>query len=158
MKLFPRRHIVIQKAKDSLRKGLSKRKVIYSISVGLTGGLFPVIGTTTVLCLGLTFLFRANHALVQLVNWLIYPLQLLFMLPFMKLGSEVFGGPEFHLTLNQVREAFESGFFRGLEVIGIVHLYGIAAWLVLMIPLFLLSILLLNLFYEQVKRVIVNLR
>ena len=150
--------ILAGRAKESIQKGLTKKKLVISITLGLIGGIFPVLGTTTVLCIGLTFLFRANHAIVQLVNWLVYPLQILFLVPFLKYGSDILGSSEFNLTINQILDDFKAGFLQGLETIGMAHVYGVIAWLIVSIPLGFILILLLNVFYDGVKRLIVNLK
>ena len=155
---FPKLRVLAGRARESIHKGLTKKKVVVSITVGIIGGIFPVLGTTTVLCIGLTFLFRANHAIVQLVNWLVYPLQILFLIPFLKFGSDILGGEEFNLTINQITEAFQSGFFKGLEIIGMAHVYGVIAWLAISIPLGLILILILNVFYDGAKKLIINLK
>jgi uncharacterized protein (DUF2062 family) len=157
-RLFPKLKVLAGRAKDSIQKGLTKKKLVISITLGLLGGIFPVLGTTTVLCIGLALIFRGNHAIVQLVNWLVYPLQILFLIPFLKFGSDIFGGPEFNLSINQVISAFQTGFFKGLEMIGMAHFYGVIAWLIVSIPIGLILLLLLNLFYDGVKRLIVNLK
>ena len=157
MIIFPQRKEIIEKAKRTLSKGLDKKKVVYSIAIGLSGGIFPVLGTTTVLCIGLTFLFRANHAIVQLINWAVYPLQIIFYIPLIKLGTVIFSGPDFELSFLQVKEAFQSGFFNGIEIIGMAHLYGILAWIIVSIPLAIISYFLLSVFYDNVRKIIMNL-
>ncbi len=155
---FPKFHSLVSKAKESLQRGLGKQKLASGIAIGLVGGIFPVLGTTTVLCLALTFLFRTNHAIVQLVNWLVYPLQIIFYIPLIKLGTGIFSGPDFELNISQIKEAFQSGFFDGLGIIGTAHLYGILAWAVVGIPLALILVLLINVFYEQVRKVVLQMR
>ena len=73
-----------------LRRGASPRRLAWSIALGLLVGINPVLGSTTVLCLGLAVLLRLNVAVSQLVNHLIYPFQLLLLLPFLQLGSDLF--------------------------------------------------------------------
>ena len=73
-----------------LRRGASPRRLAWSIALGLLVGINPVLGSTTVLCLGLAMALRLNVAVSQLVNHLIYPFQLLLLLPFLQLGSDLF--------------------------------------------------------------------
>lgn len=73
-----------------LRRGASPRRLAWSISLGLMVGINPVLGSTTILCLGLAMLLRLNLAVSQLVNHLIYPVQLLLLVPFLQLGSDLF--------------------------------------------------------------------
>jgi uncharacterized protein (DUF2062 family) len=73
-----------------LRMGTSPQKLAWSIAVGLLIGINPVLGTTTVLCLAVAFVLRLNVAASQLGNHIVYPLQLLLIVPFIRAGSRVF--------------------------------------------------------------------
>ncbi len=157
-KYFPKFKILVSSAKESLRRGLGRQQLAKAIAIGIVGGVFPVLGTTTVLCIGLTFLFKTNHAIVQLVNWLVYPLQIIFYIPLIKLGNEIFSGPDFELSFIQIKEAFQSGFFDGLGIIGVAHVYGILTWILVSLPIGITTALVINLFYEKVSRVIANLK
>src|ERR1035437_7658931 len=43
-----------------LRMGATPRRLAWSIAAGLLIGINPVVGTTTVLCLAVAFVFRLN--------------------------------------------------------------------------------------------------
>jgi uncharacterized protein (DUF2062 family) len=73
-----------------LRMGASPQKLAWSIAVGLLIGINPILGSTTVLCLAAAFLLRLNVAASQLANHLAYPLELLLLIPFIRLGDVVF--------------------------------------------------------------------
>ena len=73
-----------------LRMGASPEKLAWSIAVGLLIGVNPVLGSTTILCLAIAFVFRLNIAASQLGNHIVYPLELLLVIPMMRLGSLVF--------------------------------------------------------------------
>lgn len=73
-----------------LRRGASPKRLAWSVSVGLLIGINPVLGTTTVLCFAVAMLLRLNIAASQLANHVVYPLQLLLVVPFLQLGSYVF--------------------------------------------------------------------
>jgi uncharacterized protein (DUF2062 family) len=73
-----------------LRMGASPEKLAWSIAVGLLIGINPMLGTTTVLCLAVAFAFRLNVAASQLANHLMYPFEILLLIPFIHLGSRVF--------------------------------------------------------------------
>ncbi len=62
-----------------------------SIVVGASVGVFPLIGTTMTICGILGTLFRLNPVTIQLANYLVYPLQILLIFPFLKTGSKVAG-------------------------------------------------------------------
>ena len=74
-----------------LRMGATPRTLAWSIAVGLLIGINPVIGTTTVFCLAVTFAFRLNVVATQIANHAMFPLELALVIPFIRLGSKVFG-------------------------------------------------------------------
>ncbi|MEO6912130.1 MAG: DUF2062 domain-containing protein [Edaphobacter sp.] len=73
-----------------LRMGASPRKLAWSIAVGLLIGINPVLGSTTVVCLAAAFVLRLNVAASQLANHAVYPFELLFLIPFIRLGDLIF--------------------------------------------------------------------
>ena len=70
--------------------GASPERLAWSIAVGLLIGINPLLGSTTILCLAVALLFRLNVAASQLGNHIVYPLQLLFFLPFLHMGTRIF--------------------------------------------------------------------
>jgi uncharacterized protein (DUF2062 family) len=71
--------------------GATPQKLAWSIAVGLLIGINPILGSTTVICLAFAFLLRLNVAASQLANHLVYPLELILVVPFIHLASRVFG-------------------------------------------------------------------
>ncbi len=65
-------------------------KTALSLTVGFSLGIFPVPGTVTLLCILISFLFRLNLALLQGMNWLLTPLQVVLLYPFLKTGRLLF--------------------------------------------------------------------
>jgi uncharacterized protein (DUF2062 family) len=73
-----------------LRMGASPQKLAWSIAVGLLIGINPILGSTTIFCLAAAFLLRLNVAASQLANHLVYPLELLLVIPFIHVGTILF--------------------------------------------------------------------
>jgi uncharacterized protein (DUF2062 family) len=73
-----------------LRLGATPEKLAWSIAAGLLIGVNPILGSTTILCLAVAFIFRLNVAASQIGNHIVYPLELLLVIPLMRLGSFVF--------------------------------------------------------------------
>jgi hypothetical protein len=67
--------------------GLSPVQLATTLSFGITLGIFPFIGLTSILCFAFAFIFRLNVVVIQLVNWLVAPLQLILLVPFYQLGN-----------------------------------------------------------------------
>jgi uncharacterized protein (DUF2062 family) len=70
--------------------GASPRRLAWSIALGLVVGINPLLGSTTLLCLGLAVLFRLNLAASQLANHLMYPVEILLIVPFLSAGAWAF--------------------------------------------------------------------
>jgi len=70
--------------------GTTPHTLAWSIAAGLLIGINPVIGSTTILCLAVTFSFRLNVVASQIANHAMFPLELLLVVPFIRLGSRVF--------------------------------------------------------------------
>jgi uncharacterized protein (DUF2062 family) len=88
-----------------LRMGASPQKLAWSIAAGLLIGINPIIGSTTVLCLVLALIFRLNVAASQLGNHIVYPLELILVIPFIHVGSRIFHTAPMSLSANELLRA-----------------------------------------------------
>ena len=73
-----------------LRMGATPRRLAWSIAIGLLIGLNPMLGTTTLFCLAVSFPFRLNIVAAQIANHAMFPLEVALVIPFIRLGSRVF--------------------------------------------------------------------
>ena len=85
-----------EKIKEFLKlvnSGMSSPKsMALSLTLGISLALFPVIGMTFLLGLMVAVVFRLNHLVVQTLNLLLAPVQLLLIYPFIKAGNLIFAG------------------------------------------------------------------
>jgi uncharacterized protein (DUF2062 family) len=102
-------------------------------ALGMILGLFPVVGTTTILCLIVSIVFKRNMIVIQLGNYLVYPLQLILFVPMIKFGSYIFKGP----PMASMQIGTSQNFFVFREI-WINCLYGIVLWFIVSIPTYLL--------------------
>lgn len=82
--------------------GASPRKLAWSIAVGLLIGINPLLGTTTVFCLAAAFILRLNLVASQLANHVVYPLELLFVIPFIHVASKLFNLEPIPFSANEL--------------------------------------------------------
>src|SRR5262249_32812333 len=87
---------------DLLKQGITPEKLALTVARGVTIGAFPVLGSTTILCGIASWALKLNIPAMQLVNYLVYPLQLALLIPFLRIGSSLFGSGELNLTLPEV--------------------------------------------------------
>jgi hypothetical protein len=88
-----------------LRMGASPRKLAWSIAAGLLIGISPILGVTTILSLAAAFLFRLNVAASQIGNHVVYPLELILVIPFIRAASRVFHTAPMPLSANDLLHA-----------------------------------------------------
>ena len=77
----------IEVIRSMLKEGMSTKKITLCITLGITLGIFPVVGMTTVLCTLAALVFRLNLPAIQVVNYMMYPVQLALLVPFYGAGS-----------------------------------------------------------------------
>ena len=92
---------------DLLRQGITPEKIALSLAIGICLGVFPVLGSTTALCALAAIVFRLNLPAIQLVNYLVYPLQLALIIPFIRFGEVLFGAPHVSLSLTIIFESIK---------------------------------------------------
>lgn len=117
--------------REQLRQGLSPPAAALALSLGLWLGLLPVPGATTLACVAVALALRLNQVLMQAVNYLAYPLQLLLLLPFYAAGSRLFGGPGLSLSLGQLLDRAHQAPWPLLKDLWQVALHGVAVWALL---------------------------
>lgn len=114
-----------------LKTGLTPHKASLAIAFGICIGIIPLLGVTSLLCMLTAFLFRLNMAVIQGINYFVYPLQLFLFIPFLKAGDWILGQNEFQYSLNQITTMFSQNTIHALSVFLSFNLQGLVLWLVL---------------------------
>ena len=73
-----------------LRVGASPQRLAWSLAVGAVIGINPIVGSTTLVCLAIAFVFRLNLIASQISNHLCFPLQLALVLAYLRGGQILF--------------------------------------------------------------------
>jgi uncharacterized protein (DUF2062 family) len=121
-----------QKAAAWLLQGLSPRRLALTLALGFAIGCIPVLGIPTLVCAALALALRLNLPAIQAANYAVMPLQLLLIVPFVRLGGWLVatgptqairaGGPLHLSPWNLI--------FR----MGVLGSQALLAWLVIAIP------------------------
>jgi uncharacterized protein (DUF2062 family) len=112
-----------------LTQGITPEKIALSLAFGIMLGIFPVVGTTTLLCLVAALLFRLNVPAVQLVNFLVYPLWVALLIPFIRLGERMFGAPPLAMTGTQILALAHADLLHSVRILWLTAVRAAAAWL-----------------------------
>lgn len=119
---------MIQRLRALLAGGVTPEKLALSIAIGLTVGVFPVLGSTTLLCTAAAVALKLNLPAIQLVNWVAYPLQLVLLIPFLRIGEAVYRAPRLPLTSTQIVDLVRAGAWTATKLLWRSSLYAITAW------------------------------
>ena len=133
-----------------IQKGASVSSLSWALALGVVLGLFPIPGTTTLLCLLVALIGGYNVGVMQLVNYLIYPLQLILILPLMALGSSILGLEMNLFSLSAMMDLFQDDFWKALSALWIFQLAGIFAWAIFVLPVSLLLYYVFKLLIKQI--------
>ncbi|MBN2645806.1 MAG: DUF2062 domain-containing protein [Desulfuromonadaceae bacterium] len=133
------------RATEFLQQGSSPHQLALCLSLGLLLGIMPLLWGTSLLCFVLAAALRLNHAVIQAINYLLYPLQLALLWPFFCGGGLLFDDR----PLSQ--ELFQNLLHSPLSALidlGQVNLHALALWLLVALvsalPLYGLSRLLVR--------------
>jgi uncharacterized protein (DUF2062 family) len=128
-----------------LKQGITPEKIALTLALGGLLGVFPILGTSTVLCAIAAIALRLNQPIIQLVNYLVYPAQLLLLLPFYRAGETLFGQPHVPIfSVVELVDRFRAGPLQFVVDYGLVALYGVVVWCLIAPPAIALAYLVLR--------------
>lgn len=112
-----------------LKQGITPEKIALTLALGSVLGIFPILGATTLLCAVAGVWLRLNQPIIQLVNYLVYPVQIVLLIPFYRAGERLFGAePVPIVDVAGLIGRFGENPWQFILDYGMVGLYGIAVW------------------------------
>ena len=112
-------------------QGFTPQKISLTIALGLNLAVFPILGSTTLLCALVAFCLKLNQPVIQLVNWLAYPLQLMLLLGFVRIGEWLMRAPPVSFSIPELLRKFEESPTKFMQDFGLTGVHGIVAWLLI---------------------------
>jgi uncharacterized protein (DUF2062 family) len=113
---------------ELLREGVTPEKLSLSIALGIVLGLIPVIGINTALCAVIALIWRLNLPAIQMVNYFVYPLQIVLLLPFFRVGEKLFGAPHLPARIEQVRGMIRSNLWGAVQLLWTTTWHALVVW------------------------------
>ncbi|GLT77158.1 hypothetical protein SLA2020_487700 [Shorea laevis] len=112
-----------------LRRGAEPKQLAFSAALGVTLGIFPICGVTVLLCgMAIAVLGSLCHSpTVMLANFVATPIELSLVVPFLRFGEKISGGPRFPLTSDALKKVV-TGQASWEVVLSIAH--ALLGWLV----------------------------
>ena len=116
---------------ELLKQGVSPEKIALTIALGVSLGVIPIIGSTTVLCTLAALYLRLNLPAIMLVNGAVYPLQIALLIPFLRGGAWLFRveGPK--LTVGQIFHLLSTSLWQAILTLWVATMHALVVWLIL---------------------------
>ena len=123
------------------------------VAVGVVIGTIPVLGVSTVLCTLVALLFRLNLPAIQLAQWAMAPIQLLLIIPFVRLGEWLLRAPPQPLSLKAGAALMQQGVGAAVVALWDAIVHASLAWaLVAPVVILLLNKILTPIFKRAARR------
>src|SRR6185436_5374216 len=87
-----------------LTQGITPEKIALTIAVGSALALYPMLGVTTIFCFLAGILLRLNQPIIQVVNYLCFPVHLTTIYYCWLWGDRLFGTPHPRMPVRATAE------------------------------------------------------
>jgi uncharacterized protein (DUF2062 family) len=132
-------------------QGVSPRELALTISLGIFIGTIPILWGSTLICAVLAVLFRLNQPCMQAANYLAYPMQIVLIVPFYRMGAGIFPwGPS--VSLDIFSKGITHEWMGNFVPIVAATLKALAAWFLITSPLAVLLYFLLWTIFARMPR------
>ncbi len=110
-------------------QGITPDKVALTLAVGTACSLFPFLGFTSLLNLGVGLWLRLNQPILQTLNQLLGPLQLVLIVLYVRLGEWLWRTPDNRFTISEMLRVFrEATIGEFLQRFGWAGVHAFTAW------------------------------
>jgi hypothetical protein len=127
-----------------IKQGVTRRRISVGIALAMTISVFPIFFLPAMICLVTALLLRLNQPIMQIINYVAGPIQVLLFLPFMRLGEKAFGLDRYPLTLEQLRSILELSFGEIILQLCLPIGRAMAGWMVVAPGIFVIGYVVLH--------------
>ncbi|MGP8082341.1 MAG: DUF2062 domain-containing protein [Terracidiphilus sp.] len=134
-----------------LNQGISPQKLALTLALGFAIGCIPMVGVATALCVIVAFALRLNFPAIQAANWLAMPLQMLLIVPFIRLGGRFFAFGS-HRAI-EIGSLLHTSPLSLISQVGSMAGQALLAWLLIAIPMVALMTFMLTTLLRRVPAI-----
>nr|WP_315198093.1 DUF2062 domain-containing protein [uncultured Flavobacterium sp.] len=131
------------------KQGLSPIQLSRSVIVSGALSIIPILGVTTFILTALTLKKKLNLPIMIAISYLMWPIQVLLIIPFIRVGEFIFSVPSTHHTAGEIINSFQNNFFQTLSYLSFELLCGLGGWLLTVVPISIGTYLVLILFLKR---------
>lgn len=117
-----------------LTQGLTPQKIALTIAIGSAIAMFPILGTTTLICLVVGVFMKLNQPILQVVNYACTPIHIPFIFFAFKWGERLFGIEHSVLEARGLRRELIAHPWEFIQHYSVTGLHAIEFWAIL-VPL-----------------------
>jgi uncharacterized protein (DUF2062 family) len=122
------RRRVIVPILELLKQGVTPEKLALSLAIGIALGCAPVLGVTTFVAFAICYATELNPVAMQLMNYVMYPAQIILFIPFIHAGEMVFGGSRLRINAAQIQQLFHSNTIVALHLLWTEIWHALVVW------------------------------
>jgi hypothetical protein len=122
-----------------ISSGESVSKTAWTVALGFAIGLFPLIGVTTIVCVLLAGVLRLKQASIQVGNYAALPLQIILLIPCLRLGERITGAERFVFEPLKLLKSFPNVSETTAHAVVMAQLHMIEGWAVMAPVAFILA-------------------
>ena len=121
---------LIDPIKKQLTQGVTPKKISATLGVGAVCGVFPFFGFTSLLNLGVGIALRLNQPILQVLNQLLGPVQLVMILVYVKGGEFIWQTTGTPFSVREMLTSFaELSLAEFLTKFGWAGVHAFTAWI-----------------------------
>lgn len=115
-------------------QGLTPKELSQSIIVSGVIAIIPILGVSTFMITTMALKSKLNLAVMIALSYLMWPVQILLIIPFIRVGEFIFSVPRNHHTVGEIISSFQNSFFQTLSQLSFELLCGLGGWLLTAVP------------------------
>ena len=135
-----------------LKSGMAPRQLAFTLALGFAIGCIPLLGVTTAICALVAFTLRLNMPVIQAANWIAMPVQVVLLIPFLRLGQWLFSSPARVFNPAQLLGQIEAAPWHAFVQMSGLFGHALLAWGITAGPALVLMTILLTPVMHRVSR------
>jgi len=126
---------VLSPIKQQLTQGVSIEKIALTLALSVSLGIFPILGSTSLVCLLVGGLLRLNLPFLLVTKSFFVGLHLALIMVFIRMGESLNRVEPITLGIDEMLAEFKESPSQFFQDFGLTAWYAIQAWFLVAIPL-----------------------
>jgi uncharacterized protein (DUF2062 family) len=114
-----------------LTQGLTPQKIALTVAIGSAIAMFPILGTTTLICLLVGIVMKLNQPIIQAVNYACTPIHIPFIWFAFQQGDRLFGSTHSGVQFKVMMRMLHRHPLDFVEIYSMTAVHAIVVWAIL---------------------------